>query len=222
MCPIILGAVVEHGIEHHNAHDVLVEVEAQPVKFPRSSVEDEGVKVDLSNLDKLHEAISQLICSQLLRLSLDRHKEVTLVAGVGSTSKHVCIWLELAVKVAGIHVAVLHVVTRNGILLRDHGEDVMLLLLHISWEMTSLHAAVEVCLLEILIGPPLLDILRDEALWHAAVVVGLLLHAPYVLVVSGVEVLLLLMLLLLPPTFILPKLKVGVEIRTMLPLGHPV
>ena len=105
--PISLRAVVEHGIEHHNAHDVLVEVEAQPVEFSRSSVEDQGVEVDPPNLDKLHHTVSQLSNWQLLHLGLDRHQEVTLEAGVRSSAKHVSssVLLDAPEVVAVVHVS---------------------------------------------------------------------------------------------------------------------
>merc|ERR1719193_2189586 len=102
--PIHLRAVVEHGIEHHNAHDVLVEVETQLVKFSRASVENEGVEVDTPNLDKLHDTVSKLGNRQLLHLSLDRYKEVALEGGVRSSSKHICILLDLLTLVAVVHV----------------------------------------------------------------------------------------------------------------------
>ena len=115
LSPVTLGAVVEHGIEHHNAHDVLVEVKAKPVKFSRASVEDQGVEVDPSNLDKLHEAVSQLSNRQLFHLGLDGHKEVTLEAGVGSSSKHISgrVLLDAAVHISWsavpVEVHMLHV-----------------------------------------------------------------------------------------------------------------
>ena len=68
---------------------MLVEVEAQPVEFPRPSVEDQGVEVDPPNLDKLHHTIAQLSDWQLFHLSLDRYQEVTLEAGIRSSAKHI-------------------------------------------------------------------------------------------------------------------------------------
>ena len=110
LSPVTLGAVVEHGIEHHNAHDVLVEVEAQPVEFPRPSVEDQGVEVDPPNLDKLHHTISQLSDRQLFHLGLDRYQEVPLEAGVRSSAKHISgkVLLDAAVHVP-MEVHMLHV-----------------------------------------------------------------------------------------------------------------
>ena len=142
LSPVTLGAVVEHGIEHHNAHDVLVEVKAKPVKFSRASVEDQGVEVDPSNLDKLHEAVSQLSNRQLLHLGLDGHKEVTLEAGVGSSSKHISSTGDVPEVVAVVQVSrdiLLHV-SRDDVVLHGCTEVVLkVVVLHGSHEAALLH-----------------------------------------------------------------------------------
>ena len=140
--PVTLGAVVEHGIEHHNAHDVLVEVKAKPVKFSRASVEDQGVEVDPSNLDKLHEAVSQLSNRQLFHLGLDGHKEVTLEAGEGSSSKHISSTGDVPEVVAVVQVSrdiLLHV-SRDDVVLHGCAEVVLkVVVLHGSHEAVLLH-----------------------------------------------------------------------------------
>ena len=67
---------------------MLVEVEAKLVDFSSASVEDQGVKGDRSQVDKLYELHPHLVDRQLAQLRLDRHQEVALIACVRSSTKH--------------------------------------------------------------------------------------------------------------------------------------
>ena len=229
LSPVTLGAVVEHGIEHHNAHDVLVEVKAKPVKFSRASVEDQGVEVDPSNLDKLHEAVSQLSNRQLLHLGLDGHKEVTLEAGVGSSSKHISSTGDVPEVVAVVQVSrdiLLHV-SRDDVVLHGCAEVVLkVVVLHGSHEAVLLHVGdivVEVqSLLSISDIARLLYIstdivhhpgIRNDILLCTSLQV-VLLHVAHELHVAKVQ-----LLLLTTPARILLQI-VWMEIQTRLPLGH--
>ena len=224
LSPVTLGAVVEHGIEHHNAHDVLVEVKAKPVKFSRASVEDQGVEVDPSNLDKLHEAVSQLSNRQLFHLGLDGHKEVTLEAGVGSSSKHISSTGDVPVVVAVVQVSrdiLLHF-SRDDVVLHGCAEVVVL---HGSHEAVVLHvgdiAVKEQSLLSNDIARLLkisTDIVhcpgfRNDVLLCPSLQV-VLLHVAHELHVAKDQ-----LLLLTTPARILLQI-VWMEIQTRLPLGH--
>ena len=223
LSPVTLGAVVEHGIEHHNAHDVLVEVKAKPVKFSRASVEDQGVEVDPSNLDKLHEAVSQLSNRQLLHLGLDGHKEVTLEAGVGSSSKHISSTGDVPVVVAVVQVSrdiLLHV-SRDDVVLHGCAEVVLkVVVLHGSHEAVLLHVGDIVVEVQSLLSNST-DIARllyistgrnDILLCTSLQVV--LLHVAHELHVAKVQ-----LLLLTTPARILLQM-VWMEIQTRLTLGH--
>ena len=79
---------------------MLVEVEAQLVDLSSSSVENQGSKVDWPQVDEVHELDPDLVDWQLEHLGLDRYQEVTLVAGVGNSTKHLrsamgCVHLRL-------------------------------------------------------------------------------------------------------------------------------
>ena len=85
---------------------MLVKVEAKSVKFSRACVINQGVEVDPPHFDKLHDTISKLSTRKLFHLSLDWYKEMTLEAGVGSSSKHVSsnILLNISMVVDVVHV----------------------------------------------------------------------------------------------------------------------
>ena len=68
LCPITTWTVVEHGIEDDNAHNVLVEVETQLVEFTRPSVENQGLEIDWSKVNKVHELALDLVGGQLAQL----------------------------------------------------------------------------------------------------------------------------------------------------------
>ena len=68
---------------------MLVEVEAQLVEFTRPSVEDQGLEVDWSKVNKVHELALDLVGGQLAQLWLDRHEEVAMVVGEGSSAEGV-------------------------------------------------------------------------------------------------------------------------------------
>ena len=230
LSPVTLGAVVEHGIEHHNAHDVLVEVKAKPVKFSRASVEDQGVEVDPSNLDKLHEAVSQLSNRQLLHLGLDGHKEVTLEAGVGSSPKHISSTGDVPVVVAVVQVSrdiLLHF-SRDDVVLHGCAEVVLkVVVLHGSHEAVLLHVGdivVEVqSLLSISTDIARLLYISTDIVHHPGIgndillctsLQVVLLHVAHELHVAKDQ-----LLLLTTPARILLQM-VWMEIHTRLTLGH--
>ena len=87
---------------------MLVEVEAELVDLSSSSVENQGSKVDWPQVDEVHELDPDLVDWQLEHLGLDRHQEVTLVAGVRSSSEHLrptrsCAHLRLEEKSYRLH-----------------------------------------------------------------------------------------------------------------------
>ena len=217
MSPISLRAVVKHGIEHHNAHDVLVEVETQPVEFSRASVENKGVEVDLPHFDKLHDTVSKLGSGQLLHLSLDRHKEVTLEAGVGSSTKHISSSVLHPRIVAGVHVPwsvtlLLNVPMEVHTLHVDRDVVLLQVQLKVVAQAALPHGARDIILLHVLQRPGVEISLRDDALLQTALEVVLL----QALHVSSVQALLLLLL----PSSIAVQQRVGVDIMSISPLGH--
>ena len=66
---------------------MLVEVETQLVEFTRPSVEDQGLEVDWSKVNKVHELALDLVGGQLTQFELDRHEEVAMVVGEGSSAE---------------------------------------------------------------------------------------------------------------------------------------
>ena len=66
---------------------MLVEVEAQLVEFTRPSVEDQGLEVDRSKVNEVHELAPDLVGWQLTQLWPDRHEEVAMVVGEGSPAE---------------------------------------------------------------------------------------------------------------------------------------
>jgi len=228
--PIPRRAVVEHGIEHHNAHDVLVKVEAQPVKFSRASVKNQGVEVDPPNFDKLHDAVSKLSNRQLFHLGLDWYKEVTLEAGVGSSTKHIFsnILLNIPRVVDVVHVPqvvdVVHVpwsVVLPNIPMEVHTLHVPreTVLVHISMKVAAQVALQqETTLLHVdsvvLLHAAGNNSLSDDVLLQTALEV-VLPHALNVLVVADVKA-----LLLFPISRVLLP-RVGKETTSILTLCHP-
>ena len=66
---------------------MLVEVKTQLVEFTRPSVEDQGLEVDWSKMNKVHELAPDLVGWQLTQLWPDRHEEVAMVVGEGSPAE---------------------------------------------------------------------------------------------------------------------------------------
>ena len=66
---------------------MLVEVETQLVEFTRPSVEDQSLEIDWSKVNKVHELALDLVGGQLTQLELDRHEEVAMVVGEGSSAE---------------------------------------------------------------------------------------------------------------------------------------
>ena len=66
---------------------MLVEVETKLVEFTRPSVEDEGLEVDRSKVNKVHELAPDLVGGQLTQLWPDRDEEVAMVVGERSSAE---------------------------------------------------------------------------------------------------------------------------------------
>ena len=66
---------------------MLVEVETELVEFTRPSVENQGLEIDWSKVNKVHELALDLVGGQLAQLWLDRHEEVAMVVGEGSSAE---------------------------------------------------------------------------------------------------------------------------------------
>ena len=207
---------------------MLVEVKAKPVKFSRASVEDQSVEIDPSNLDKLHEAVSQLSNRQLLHLGLDGHKEVTLEAGVGSSSKHISSTGDVPVVVAVVQVSrdiLLHF-SRDDIVLHGCAEVVLkVVVLHGSHEAVLLHVGDIVVEVQSLlsISTDIARLLYISMVHHPGIgndillctsLQVVLLHIAHELHVAKDQ-----LLLLTTPARILLQI-VWMEIQTRLPLGH--
>ena len=60
---------------------MLVEVETQLVELTRPSVENQGLEIDWSEVNKVHELVLDLVGGQLAQLLLDWHEEVAMVVG---------------------------------------------------------------------------------------------------------------------------------------------
>ena len=196
---------------------MLVEVKAQPVKFPRASVKHQGVEVDPPHFDKLHDAVSKLSSRNLFHLRLDWYKEMALETGVGSSTKHVSRNILLNIPMV---VDVVHVPWRVALMKVSMEVHALHVLVHV-WVIVVTQVALLQCSKKtmwlkvdsiVLLCAAVEMSLRDGAMLQTALEV-VLLHTLHLLVVADVEV------MLLPTSRVLLP-RMGMEVSSILPLCH--